>query len=153
MPARSGGFQLGAGIKLLEQRLGNQRDATLAADLGVAKAVSDFTFGLAFQHLGEALTTTEADTPLPARATLSAALDRTPLGPLDVAATAAVARWQDGEIVPSGGLELSYWPITGRTFIGRIGLRRVPRGNASPLTFGLAFTADALDPRICVRGL
>jgi hypothetical protein len=40
---------------------------------------------------------------------------------------------------------VGYWPVRGRTFVGRLGAQVVPEGSdASPFTFGFAFWGDDL---------
>ncbi len=56
----------------------------------------------------------------------------------------ALTRRDDGELLAGAGLEVGYWPINGRTFVARIGVERVPEGEASPLTLGFAFWGDDL---------
>ncbi len=138
------GFRLGVAAKVLEQRIGSNRDATAAFDIGLVRSVFGITWGMAAQNLGPGLSTGTGgpDVPLPHRVTLGAATSTRPVGPLDLLATAAVSRRRDGEFIPAGGIEISWWPIIGRTFTGRIGLRRVPDDRTSPVTFGAAFTAD-----------
>ena len=42
-----------------------------------------------------------------------------------------------------GGVEIGYWPISGRTFVARIGVRQLEEGtDASPLSLGFAFWGD-----------
>jgi len=68
-----------------------------------------------------------------------------PVGPLDLAASGGLSYRRKGELVPSVGLEVAYWPVTGRTFVGRVGFRHLPREqSASPVTFGGAFIGDAI---------
>ncbi|MFQ6047214.1 MAG: hypothetical protein ACE5PT_12810 [Gemmatimonadales bacterium] len=137
------GLHLGVAAKAIEQRLGGNWDATVAADVGAAVGdVDEIVVALAVRNLGPSLSTAATDLPLPLTVTLAAATGRTPVGPLDVAGAASISRWRDGSIVPAGGLEISYWPIAGRTILGRLGVRRVPNGGAWPLTFGAAFIAD-----------
>ncbi len=138
------GFRLGVAAKLLEQRIGSNRDATAAFDIGLVRRVFGITWGIAAQNLGPGLGTGTGgpDVPLPHRLTLAASTSTRPVGPLDLLATAAISRRRDGEFIPAGGIEISWWPIVGRTFTGRIGLRRVPDDGASPVTFRAAFTAD-----------
>ncbi len=138
------GLHVGVATKLVEQRLGAARDATAAFDLGLAKDVGDVTVGLAAQNLGPGLDIDISSLPLPHRITLAASLQSQQVGPLDVVATAAVSRRRDAQIVPAGGLEIGYWPIRGRTFIARVGIRRVPNGGASALSWGAAFIGDAI---------
>lgn len=137
------GLQLGVAAKAVEQRLGGNWDATVAADFGVAIGDTDkLSAALAVRNLGPGLSTATTDLPLPLDVTLAAATGRTPVGPLDLAAAASVSRWRDGSMVPAGGVEISYWPVEGRTILGRVGARRVPNGGAWPLTFGAALVAD-----------
>ena len=66
------------------------------------------------------------------------------VGAFDMFLTSQVARRRDGEVIPAGGVEVSYWPVQGYTFRLRAGLQRVVEDGRSPFTFGLAFTGDAL---------
>jgi hypothetical protein len=137
------GLRMGFVGKLVEERFGPRKSATAAFDLGLAASPGPLTVGLAVQNLGPAMTIGEAEVPLPLRFSLGASSDRTPLGPLDLSAASAVSYSVEGDVIPSVGLEVAYWPVTGRTFIGRLGLRHVPdHQSASPLTFGAAFTGD-----------
>ncbi len=138
------GFYVGVAAKLVEQRLGGDRDATVGFDVGAAGEVGPVTLGLTAQNLGPGLAMNGADLPLPHTVTLGAATDIGQVGPLDVLLATAVTRRRDGEVIPGGGVEVSWWPIQGRTFTGRVGIRRVPDGEASPFTFGFAFTGDNL---------
>ena len=138
------GIHAGFSTKLIEQRLGAARDATAALDLGLAKDVGDVTIGLVAQNLGPGLDIDVSSLPLPHRITLGASLARQQVGPLDLVATAAVSRGRDAEIVPAGGIEIAWWPVVGRTFIARVGARRVPNGGASAVSFGAAFIGDAI---------
>jgi hypothetical protein len=137
------GFRVGVNAKAGEQRLRDASAGAMAFDVGIAKDVGVFTLGLGGQHLGPDVSLHGFTRPLPTRLTVSGAFRRRPLGPLDVGGAAAVSRLQDGKIVPAAGIEVSYWPISGRTFTGRLGYRRVPTGDGRAITWGLAFTADA----------
>lgn len=136
---------VGLGIvgKLLEERLGGARASAFAADVGATTQVAFLTLGLAIQNIGSDLSLGAVELAMPDRVTLSGAFEPEPLGPLDVRAAAAVWRRSDGEIIPAGGLDVRYWPVQGRTFIGRIGVQRVPDGPAQPLSLGLAFWGDS----------
>ncbi len=146
------GIQVGVVGKLIQQRLAGKNDATVAADVGLAKEVAGISIGLAVQHLGPRLSLQGAVLPLPARVTLGASTPRKPLGPLDIVGTVAVSRRRDAELIPAGGIEISYWPISGRTFTGRIGVRRIPTGGASPFTLGAAFTGDDITLEYAFEG-
>lgn len=136
-------LRIGLVGKLVEQRSGNHRGATGALDLGVARSAGPVTLGLSARNLGPDLSIGGEDVPLPILVTLGGSSRQTPVGPFDLSAAGAVTYRQDGEMIPSAGLEVAYWPVTGRTFVGRIGLRRLPEGHSGdPVTFGGAFLGD-----------
>ncbi len=137
------GVQTGVVGKLIQQRFGPLRASTAAADLGVSFSPGPLTVGLAAQNLGPGLTLGGREVPLPVRFTLGAFSRRAPLGPLDLAAAGAVTYRLDGDVVPQGGVEVTYWPVTGRTFVGWVGYRHLPaERSALPLTLGAGFFGD-----------
>lgn len=139
------GFRVGFVGKAIEQRLGAGRDATAAADAGIVRHLMGITFGLSARNMGHGLRIGAAKVPLPTLVTLGASTPSRPVGPLDMLVTTAVSRRRDGRIIPSGGVEIAWWPIVGRMFIARVGVRRVPGDEgASPFTFGLGFRGDVL---------
>jgi hypothetical protein len=139
------GLRMGIVGKLLEQRFGHLNAATAALDLGVAASPGPVTVALSVQNLGPELEMGEVDIPLPLRYTLGAGSGRAPVGPLDLAASAAVTYRTSGDVIPAAGLEVSYWPVTGRTFVGRVGYRHLPdHWSNCPVTFGAAFEGDDL---------
>ena len=151
--ARSAGdFELGIAAKWIEQRIGARRDATAAVDLGAMTEVRRVNLGLALQNLGPALEMGGAERELPLSATLGATLPSRPVGSLDVGASAAVTAIRGGEVAAGGGVEVAYWPIQGRTFVGRIGLRHTEDDGARPLTLGAAFWGDNLAIEYAYQG-
>jgi hypothetical protein len=148
------GTRLGIAAKFVEQRLAGTRDATIAADVGIAREIKSVMVGLAIQNLGPDLETGGgmADLPLPYRVTLGASLRSRPLGPFDVVSSASVSRRRDGEIIPAGGVELAWWPVVGRTFVARVGVRRVPDEGTQPVTFGGAFIGDDITVEYTYQG-
>lgn len=138
-------LRLAATGKLVEQRLGDHRDATVAFDLATAANVSFFSFGLAVQDVGPHLDVDAsfADNDLPSRVTLALATRARPLGPLDILATGAFTTEFDGDITAGSGVELAYWPVSGRTFAARLGGLRDAGGEAR-LTLGAGFTGDRI---------
>ena len=138
------GLSVGAAAKLVEQRVEAERDATGAFDVSVATDLGPLTVGLTAANLGADMELSSESISLPTRVTLGAGAYGQPLGPLDVGMAAAVTRRDDGEILAGAGIELGYWPITGRTFVARVGVQRVPEGEGSPLTVGFAFWGDDL---------
>ena len=79
----------------------------------------------------------------PTRLVLGAGAYGQQLGPLDVGLSGSLSH-SDEQTTPSAGLEVGYWPIRGRTFVGRVGLQGIPEGEGSPFSFGLAFWGDNL---------
>lgn len=137
------GAQVGVVGKLVEQRAGSRKAGTAAVDVGLAVSPGPVTVGVAVQNLGPGLQFAGEEIGLPTRFTLGATSRRAPVGPLDVSASSAVSYRRDGEVVPSAGLEVAYWPITGRTFVGRVGYRYLSDDfSALPFTFGAAFMGD-----------
>lgn len=138
------GIRAGVTGKLVDQRLGRHHDATAAVDLGVAVGAGPARVALAVQNLGPGLTLGETQVPLPARVTVGASTPAIPLGLLDLGWSAAVSREAGGAVVPGAGIEVAYWPVRGRTFTARVGVREAPEGFGHPVTFGGAFNGDRL---------
>ncbi|MGD2121656.1 MAG: hypothetical protein PVJ76_07920 [Gemmatimonadota bacterium] len=137
------GLQVGIVGKLTEQRFGPNKSATGAVDLGISTSQGPVTLGVAVQNLGPDLSFFDEEVPLPLGLGLGISTERAPVGPLDVGASGALNYRIDGDLVPSAGLEVAYWPVTGRTFIGRIGFRHLPKEQSAwPVTFGGAFMGD-----------
>lgn len=137
------GVRMGLVGKLVEERIGRQKSSTGALDFGVSASPGPLTLGFAVQNLGPGLTFRDEDHPLPVRYAFGASTRRAPVGPLDLAASGAVMYTVDGDVIPSLGIEVAYWPVTGRTFVGRIGFRHLPDDQSgTPLTFGGAFMGD-----------
>lgn len=138
------GFRVGLVGKYIEMRVSGDRDVTFAADIGVARRIGFVTAGFAARNLGRAPDLEGEDLALPMTLTVGASTQSTPLGPLDLSAAAAVARWEDGTFVPHAGIEAAYWPVPGRTFIGRIGFRYIADSDIRPLTLGAGFVGDRI---------
>lgn len=138
------GVRLGMVGKLIEERVSGERDATAAVDVGAATSLGSFTVGLSAQNLGPDMGFASGTVPLPSRITLGLGAYGRQVGPLDMGLSGAVTRRDDGEFVAGAGLEVGYWPVIGRTFVGRIGVHRVPEGTGSPFTFGFAYWGDSL---------
>ncbi|MYA33858.1 MAG: hypothetical protein F4164_04105 [Gemmatimonadales bacterium] len=123
------------------------RDRALVADLGVAREFGPAMVSLTARNLGSDLETravTDSADRIPTQLALGISTESFEVGELDMFLTSQVARRRDGEIIPAGGVEISYWPVQGYTFRLRAGLQRVVEDRRSPFTFGLAFTGDAL---------
>lgn len=135
------GVQFGVTGKLVDLRLDGARSSTLLADVGAARALGPVTVGLTVKDLGNDPFESDGDF-TPARVSLGVGSYGKQVGPMDVGFTGAVSRSSDDTRI-GGGLELGYWPISGRTFVARIGVQTTPEGSeADPVTFGFAFWGD-----------
>jgi hypothetical protein len=139
-------IRVGVAAKYVEERIGTSRDGGAAFDVGAAR---DFfgrtTLALSAQNLGAPLHIDGARVSLPTRLTLGAAAFAPPLTFLDLNATAAVTYRRDGAWIPAGGVEVSYVPLEGWAFTGRVGARRVVDNfGAKPMTFGAGISFDRL---------
>ncbi|HSG09605.1 MAG TPA: hypothetical protein VLA36_14685 [Longimicrobiales bacterium] len=144
------GIALGAAGKLVDQRVSSARNTLLLVDLGVAHEVGPFMVGLTAKDLGPQAFDTdgngeeESAEARPARFVLGAGAYGQEVGIFDLGVAAQVSYSSDETLV-GGGLEIGYWPITGRTFVARVGAQKVPDGSeASPVTFGFSYWGDDL---------
>lgn len=139
------GLRVGVTGKYIDQRAGDTHAATGALDLSTGVSISRFNLGLAVQNIGLEDDLAGAEVRPPLRITLGGAVAQSiPIGPLDLSAAAAVSREADGTVVPGAGVELGYWPIQGRTFFARAGLRDPASGDVAPWTFGAGFNGDRI---------
>jgi len=137
------GLEVGATATLLSERADVARDRLVSFDVGVGREIGPLDVALSAKNLGSDVGV-GAGAPLPLRYELAAGGYGSRLGPLDVGVAGRIAVRDDDEVVGGGGLEIGYYPVVGRTFIVRVGGRSVPEGDASPLTLGGTFIADAL---------
>jgi hypothetical protein len=148
------GFELGAAAKLVDQRVGTARNTIALADVSAAHGLGPVMVGLTLKDLGpQAFDTdpgdggTEDEDDTDARKTrlvLGAGAYGRQVGIFDVGMAGQLSYATD-ETRVGGGLEVGYWPISGRTFVARVGLSSVPAGSeASPVTFGFAYWGDDL---------
>lgn len=137
------GIRFGVGGKVVEQRRLGEHASGVAFDAGASRRISFVTLGLAARNLGP-----DPDLPgdlaLPWSVSLGASTQSRPVGPLDIALAAAVSHRAEYDVVPSAGVELSYWPVNGRTFTGRVGFRYVDDSDIQPLTLGAGFIGDRI---------
>lgn len=149
------GVRVGATAKIVEQRFLIERSAVPAFDVGAGLPVSFLLLGLAVQDIGPDLDFDAAfvDEDLPGRVTFNAATRSRPTGPLDLLAAASFSTEFDGDVTAGAGIEAAYWPISGRTFFGRVGGLRDPAGDVH-LTAGAGFNGDriSLDYTFWSRG-
>lgn len=149
---RLGALSVGAAGTLVEDRVGGERDAGAALALGASVDLGPLSVGLAARNLGPDLELGRHRASLPARVDLGVSTRGLRLGPLDLGAAGSLSRLADGETAPALGVELAYWPVVGRTFLVRGGVRRVPHGPADELSFGAAFEGDDIVLEYAYRG-
>lgn len=138
-----GPLLMGATGRLLTVRAGETFDRGAAFDVGAAYNAGIAVAALSVQAVGPGLELGTEDVNLPTRVSLGIATRRRPLGPLDVMAAGAIDRLRGGDFRPGGGVELSYWPVQGRTFAARFGYDHPIEGDpASGLTLGGALMGD-----------
>ena len=137
-------FDAGVVAKYLELQLPRGMDRAVLLDLGVAREFGPALVSLSARNLGPDVSVRRQGLKIPTQLTIGVSTRRFEVGELDMFLTSQVARRRDGEIIPAGGVEVSYWPVQGYTFRLRAGLQRVVEDDRSPFTLGLAFTGDAL---------
>jgi hypothetical protein len=152
------GVRLGVAGKLIDQSAAGDRATGGAFDLSTGVQVARLNLGLTLQNLGPSVDLVGSSVTPPLRATLGGAFAQPmPVGPLDLFVAGAVTYEADGTFVPGLGVELGYWPIAGRTFFARAGLRDPSADALQPWTVGAGFSGDritidyALDPHDGVR--
>lgn len=138
------GVDVGVSGRVTTQRFDGSRATTAMADIGAALPIGPLKAALTVRNLGRNPELGGETLSLPTEVVLGVGGYGQQVGPLDMGVAAQVIRRDDGEFLYGGGLEVGYWPIRGRTFVGRIGFRNVPEGDASPVTFGGSFWGDDL---------
>lgn len=136
------GIRWGLTQKLAQDRVSDGRDGVWLTDVGAAREIGPVTLGATVQNLGAGPKMLGTSAALPTRGTIGAAAAGVPVGPLDLAASAAVSVRRGGRVSPAGGVELGYMPIDGVTFAGRVGARLPEKNAEAPITLGASFTFD-----------
>ena len=149
---RIGPVASGVAVGYVTQRVDGEANSTFHVDVGLATEVGPLTVGLSVHDLGPELPLGEEGLPLPHRGTAAAAFRGWAVGPLDLGAAASTSLLSDGTVTGGGGIEVAYWPVVGRTFIARAGVRAVPEGPGEALSFGAAFEGDDVVLEWAYRG-
>ncbi|MFW5905038.1 MAG: hypothetical protein ACOCUZ_02355 [bacterium] len=138
------GFRVGASLSALELRRSQDSDATGVLDLGIARSLGPVTVGLSGGGLGPSLDGMPPGFRRLAKWTTAGLGTRTrAVGPLDLSAAAAVTLREGGRLEGGGGLEVAWWPVQGRTFVGRVGFGGPEIDDASRLSLGGGFLGDS----------
>ncbi len=139
------GFDFGATVKLLDARLGAARSGTVALDAGAAAELGPVRLAVSVQNLGEGLEFPLGELDLPLRVGANASAGLPSLGPLDLGAAVNAFRLGNGGSDVGGGLEVRYWPISGRTFAARVGYRHLSDdADLQGVTLGAGFLGDQI---------
>jgi hypothetical protein len=72
-----------------------------------------------------------------------AATRAAPVGPLDISGAFAATLVDGDRLEAGGGLEFGWWPVQGRTLVGRVGLGGSRIRGASQPSLGAAFLGDS----------
>ena len=123
----------------------DDRAAGVVFDLGVSKSLQflNSTVGVAVQHVGPRLEVAGRRESLPSQLALGIATAPRGLGKwFDLSGTAQLDVRRDGELFPRGGVELSYSPLEGIAFTGRVGGRRPQLREERPVAVGAGLTMD-----------
>ncbi len=138
------GIRWGLTQKLAQDRARTARDGVWLTDVGAAKEIGPVSVGATIQNLGAGPKVLGSSAALPTRGTIGAAGAGLPVGPFDMAASAALSVRRGGRVSPAGGVEFGYMPIDGIVFAGRLGARLPEKNAEAPVTLGASFTFDRL---------
>lgn len=136
------GNRVGAAVKYVSQRIGPQQDAGPSLDLGLARDVSRYTFGVTVQNIGAGMESAGFQHQLPLRVSGGVSSYGWTVGPFDVNGSAGVSVLPDGLALPALGLELGYVPMEGYNFAFRAGIRRPELRAQQPLSVGGSAALD-----------
>ncbi len=137
----------GVGVKYVEERSRSTRANGAVFDIGASKSITlaNSTIGVAVQNIGARLSVNGRSEELPTQLAVGFATGTRGLGKwFDVAGTTELDVRRDGELFPRGGVEMSYVPIEGVAFTGRVGGRRPQLRAERPVTVGGGFSLDRL---------
>jgi hypothetical protein len=138
-------IRLGASAKLVEERVGSDHGSGVAFDASAGTTLGLLRVAVSALNLGPDVEVGGGKLGLPERYTASlTSVVPLPAGPLDLTPVLAVSREWTGRIAPAFGLELGYYPVGGRTFYARGGVRRPPETGTQALTLGAGFSGDRI---------
>ncbi len=143
------GSRVGVTVRYLQQHLDGGRIGVPVLDLGAATQVRRVTVGIAAtQAEGLDFGRGSGRLQLPTRLTLGASMPQRPIGTwFDLGGAVSLSGEAGGRLVPAGGLELSYLPVSGWNITVRAGARGhsgYRDGQPSPLSVGGSVSADRL---------
>ena len=130
-----GPINMGASAKFAEERVTGSKLRVPVFDLGASGELGPLTLAASYQNLGS-----QELGLLPRRLRMGLGRYGLELGPFDLGFAAEISKARDW--MPGAGVELGYWPVSGRTFVARAGVRRVVVGQASSFTLGFSYWGD-----------
>ncbi len=142
------GVWVGGTAKFVSPDLGAD-DGGVGFDVGVAVRRFGLLLGLAAQDLGRDVTAAGVRQQMPTRVSLGASWPSNSISTyFDVGASAQLTWERGGKLVPAGGVELTYEPVSGWMFTGRAGAhRRIDRPGElqqSAFALGASFGRNSL---------
>ncbi len=138
------GVDFGVTTRLITSRFDASRKTHATMDIGVTRRAGQVNLALTVRSLGPERTISGIKVKPPTEVVLGGGFYGRPVGILDLGMAAELRRRADGEFLGGGGLELGYYPVNGRTFVGRVGFRNVPEGDAKPFSVGGSYWGDDL---------
>ncbi|MFT4606124.1 MAG: hypothetical protein ACI9W4_002871 [Rhodothermales bacterium] len=142
------GFDVGVGLAMVERTFRGDRDRALYLNAGVAREVSEFRLAASVLGLDTGTltgTNSQSRAYLPASAVLllQGSANSFEVGPLDVILAGRMHLTEE-RTSAGGGLEVGYWPVTGRTFRVLVGYGQDPLSGETGPTWGVSFSGDTL---------
>ncbi len=137
------GVRLGVAARWVEARVGSTESSAALVDVGAARRIGPLTMGLTLQDIGDEPLDGNDGADL-GRVVFGAGAYGQQVGIFDLGLSGTLS-YTEEETLVGAGMEVGYWPISGRTFVARVGVQSVPDGSeGSPVTFGFAYWGDDL---------
>jgi hypothetical protein len=147
------GIRFGAALSGMEVRRDGDSDVTGFLDLGAAWDAGPVTLGVSGGGLGPSLDLPTGFRRNPQWGMVGVGTRAAPVGPLDISGAFAATYVEGGRLDVGGGVEVGWWPVQGRTLVGRTGLGGPRIQGASPFTLGGAFLGDSFTLEYVWRGV
>ncbi len=153
------GVRVGATLAAVQIRSTSFSDAGASISMGAASDLGPVTVALSGGGMGPTLDLPDGVTEPRPWGRVGIGTRAAPVGPLDVGGAAAITVREGGEVEGGGGVEVGWWPVQGRTFVGRIGWGGAEVAGTSQLSLGAAFLGDNFTleygwrPRTDARGV
>lgn len=143
---RARGVRAGVTAKYVAQLLGFESGGTAALDVGAALDLwAGAAIGASLQNVGGDLSIAGSSGELPRLWRVGVATPAVRSGPVSVTGLAELSRQLEGDVRPSGGVELGWTSSTGLHVLARVGVTSPPdRSVLSPLSFGGGFRLQHL---------